>query len=126
MNAVARRILSREKTTTTWRADRTRNIKLRENRSLAGQPIEVWRFDGSVAIAAKITPPQIIGKHKDHVRSLGFPLGSRLTRDHQQPTKQAQGNHTSHGKAFHKKPSFPISIKEEASYQQIASVQSGE
>ena len=44
---------------------------LREPHTLGRQPVDVWRPDFLLALAAQFTPSQVVGKDEDNVRTLG-------------------------------------------------------
>ena len=67
VDAMTRRILTREKGTAAGRADRAVHIEVRELCSSGGERIKIRCLDDLMSVAAEITPAQVIGQDEDDV-----------------------------------------------------------
>src|SRR5262245_28899426 len=68
MDPVPSRILTREKSASTRRANRAIYIELREQCSFLRYPIQIRRLGLRMTIAPKIAPTQVISQNENHVR----------------------------------------------------------
>lgn len=67
VDAMTRRILTREKGAAAGRADGAVHIEVRELCSSGGERVKVRRFDDLMPIAAEITPAQVICQDENDV-----------------------------------------------------------
>ena len=68
-DAVRMRVLARQETGAAGGAERRRRKRVCESDSLAGQPIDLRRFDERVTGGAEIVPPHVVDEHHHDVRS---------------------------------------------------------